>query len=336
LTECKDRQLAEQLQKQLDNEIKKNNDPSAMIDLDIKDLIDQFLKYTSQNASQKVKDYRTVSKRLEYIYYLSPLTIRPDDIASMVRHLRNERRLSQESIRKAVILLRQIFRFGIKHGYCFENPAIAVKISKRKNSRRTFWFDYDEMNRIIDICLNRPEYEQIGDYFVLLYYTGARASELLTIKKKHIIKINPTLWVLNIEDSKTPNGIRKIPLHVASINLLKKRLENLADDDDWVFKSPSTDTHWNIYYLIHKFKKIMNEVTTRDHFGVSLHSLRHTCASHLIQRGATIEEVRDILGHSSRVITDIYAHLSDKGIAKAVQRLPNYIDDDSPEPENLY
>lgn len=120
----------------------------------------------------------------------------------------------------------------------------------------------------------------------LMYYCGLRVSEVARLRTEHIDLKNRTLY---IEKSKNLKN-RYVPIHPRIILVLRD------------FKPLKVDRK-SLYASIKR-------VGRRMHWNISPHSLRHSYATHLLEKGMSISEVQYLLGHSSINTTQIYLHTS--------------------------
>lgn len=181
-------------------------------------------------------------------------------------------------------------------------------------------------------------------FFRTLAFTGMRVGELLALTWKDIdfndnyIKINKTLARgknrrLYVEQPKTKNSKRDIPVDDETMNILKKwRLEqrkwlltlgiNTLSKNQLVFSNQK-----NEYLQLSKPRKWLEVIIKQNNLKrITIHGLRHTHASLLLEAGANIKDVQERLGHSSIQITmDLYIHITDKRKEKTAAQFAKYI-----------
>ena len=143
-------------------------------------------------------------------------------------------------------------------------------------------------------------------------YLGLRAGEVVHLRWDHVDLAGKTLVVANTEAFTTKAGReRTLPLCGPVLEVLSR----LDPSTGWVFPS-ATGLHLHRKYLSRAFKRYAQAAGLPDH--VHFHTTRHTCASWLAERGASVEAIRSYLGHSSVVVTERYMHLSPSSLAAQV------------------
>jgi len=141
----------------------------------------------------------------------------------------------------------------------------------------------------------------------LFYYTGIRRSELIDLKRTHVDLDNRTMKVLGKR-----NKERLVPLLPAMseqlAELLKSQEEVQITGEGGRFFSSPKGKKLTEAFVYHTVKKYFSEVTTKTK--KSPHVLRHSFASHLLDQGAGINAIKELLGHSSVAATQHYTHSS--------------------------
>ena len=148
--------------------------------------------------------------------------------------------------------------------------------------------------------------------FLLL--TGARKSEALQARWE-FIDFEARRWMIPLTKNGKP---RHVPLSNGAITVLlatRQLHEKLGITSPWLFPSPATHKPYtSIYYPWHVARKKAGLTDVR------IHDLRHSFASALVNRGMTLYDVKEVLGHSNIVTTQRYAHLSQQRLQEAVMQ----------------
>ena len=203
--------------------------------------------------------------------------------------------------------------FAIACGYADTNPAVGVALNPRpKLTRFLSCEEIDRLHRALDRQTGRDQRQQ-ADIVRLLLLTGCRRGEIVQLRWSELR--DDTLM---LEESKT--GPRSVPLNSQVRRILDRQPRN---DSPFVFPSsydPSRPRGPNLG-LWHRVRK---EAGIED---VRLHDLRHTHASHAVMNGVPVPVVSQLLGHSNVRMTLRYAHLGDREIERAAERVGKAIAD---------
>ena len=207
----------------------------------------------------------------------------------------------------ALKLLRQILNFAIARGHLDANPARDIRSNRRP--RLTRFLSTDEiarLHRVLDAEDGRGGRAQ-ADIVRLLLLTGCRRNEIVRLRWAEVDGDT-----LVMADSKT--GPRKVPLNSQAIAILERQERG---ESPFVFPSPLDPSrprgpHLGLWY------RARREAGIED---VRLHDLRHTHASHAVMNGVPVPVVSRLLGHSNTRMTLRYAHLGDRDIERAAERV---------------
>ena len=209
----------------------------------------------------------------------------------------------------ALRLLRQILNFAIACGYIEVNPAGGVKMNRRTAVTR--FLSREELGRlrhVLDRQYQRgPDARQQADIIRLLLLTGCRRSEILTLRWCEVER-----GTLTLTDSKT--GPRKVHLNVQARRIIDRQPR---EKSAFVFPSPRDANRPRSHYL-RLWDSVRREAAIED---VRLHDLRHSFASHAVMNGVPVPLVSRLLGHSNARMTLRYAHLADRDVEAAAERI---------------
>lgn len=222
----------------------------------------------------------------------------------------HENNIANRSINRKIVSLRSYFHFLIKNEEVSVNPL--SKILSLKNSKRNPVYVMEEdMNRIINMDFE-DSFNGIRDKLIieLLYATGMRKSELLNLEEKDFDLTKGELRVFGKRRKE-----RIIPIHNKLIDIirqytLKKNTLFLGDKIFFINEDKSPISISQLDTIVKKYLS-MAQVERK-----SAHVLRHTFATHLLNEGADILEVKELLGHQSLEATQIYTH-------NTIERLKN-------------
>jgi integrase len=153
------------------------------------------------------------------------------------------------------------------------------------------------------------------DIIRLILLTGCRSGEVYRLRWREVRRDR-----LNLADSKT--GPRTVLLGEAARNLLQQRRRERRRESPFVFPSPYDPTKPRVS-MPHVWRRIRAEAGLAN--DIRLHDLRHTYASHAVMRGETLMMAGRLLGHRNTVTTERYAHLADRFLLDAAERVATEI-----------
>ena len=172
----------------------------------------------------------------------------------------------------------------------------------------------EEVDKLLDIKLDNPFDYRNKAMIELSYATGLRVSELVTLKLVNIDLENTIVKILG-KGSKE----RIVPFNDIALKYLKLYLDNYRQeilknkDSEYVFVNYQGGSLSRQSY----FKFIKNEAQKKGiKKNISPHVLRHSFATHLLNNGADLRIIQELLGHSDLKTTEIYAHLANEKIKK--------------------
>lgn len=222
----------------------------------------------------------------------------------------HENNIANRSINRKIVSLRSYFHFLIKNEEVSVNPL--SKILSLKNSKRNPVYVMEEdMNRIININFE-DNFNGTRDKLIieLLYATGIRKSELLNLEEKDFDLTKGEIRVFGKRRKE-----RIIPIHCKLIDIIRQYTlkKNTLFLGDKIFLINEDKSPISISQLDTIVKKYLSMAQVERK---SAHVLRHTFATHLLNEGADILEVKELLGHQSLEATQIYSH-------NTIERLKN-------------
>ena len=213
-----------------------------------------------------------------------------------------EKNLSVRTIARRLSTLRSFFKFLTREGHLKTNPTLSLSSPKQEKHLPVFLTE-DEATKLIEAVVAKDE-RALRDKAVLetFYSTGIRISELTGLKVDDIDFIGSVVKVMGKGRKE-----RIVPIGEQAIRAIRAYLEKRKKQSEALFlnKSGKRMTVRGIRNLVQKYVLI----ASMKH-GVSPHTLRHSFATHLLNRGADLRSVQELLGHVNLSTTQIYTHLT--------------------------
>ncbi|RFS14220.1 tyrosine-type recombinase/integrase [Emticicia sp. C21] len=238
-------------------------------------------------------------------------------IASMA-----EEKMDNRSINRKIATLRSYYNFLLRRKTIAADPMLKVKALKTDRSLPKF-VEEKPMQTMLDDVEFANDFAGMRDKLVLelLYGTGMRLAELIGLKIGDINFYNNNLTVLGKR-----NKHRVIPINktlVEAINIyLKCReevlIENPENKDNHYLILTDNGTQAYPMFIQRLVKRYLSLVTSLEQR--SPHVLRHTFATHLLNRGADLNAIKDLLGHTSLAATQVYTHNTIEKLKKVYQQ----------------
>ena len=216
--------------------------------------------------------------------------------------------LSNKSINRKISVLRSYFNFLLKIGEIDKSPLKNHKPLKEEKKIQVP-FSEKEINSLLDGDFFKKDYEgtMIKTLIQLFYSTGLRLSEVTNLKNMSVDLVNKKIKVLGKR-----NKERIIPIIDSLMNQLLKfqelKKQLISDPESEFFFVNEKNIKLKNIYVYKVVNLYLNKVSTKSKR--SPHMLRHSFATHLLNRGADINSVKELLGHASLAATQIYTHSS--------------------------
>jgi integrase/recombinase XerC len=220
--------------------------------------------------------------------------------------------ISNRSINRKITSLNSYFKFILKIDLINENPLTNHKALKTQKKIQ-LPFSENEMLNVLDLDNFEDNFTGARDRLIidLFYTTGIRRIELIQLMISDVNVDNKHIKVLGKR-----NKERIIPLIDSTINILNKYLlfrDELKSDETFLFITNKGKPVYEklIYRIINKYFDTISTKVKK-----SPHIIRHSFATHLLNNGADLNSVKDLLGHSSLAATQVYTNRSIDEIKK--------------------
>ena len=219
----------------------------------------------------------------------------------------NKKGLSDKSVARNISSLKTFYKFLLMEKIIKNNPMEYVESPKLKKSLPMV-LSVEEVDLLLDVNLTDSYSYRNKAMFELLYATGLRVSELINLKFNNI-----DLDMAIVRTIGKGNKERIIPMGDFALESMKEYLMNHWNKlvrkqyNDFIF----LNNHGNKLTRQGLFKIIKNEAKEKGiKTDFSPHTLRHSFATHLLNYGADLKVIQELLGHSNLSTTQIYTHVS--------------------------
>jgi integrase/recombinase XerD len=269
----------------------------------------------------------------DYLAYLKEADCQPDNATSAtVRGFMaslEERGLKASSAARRLSAVRQFHKFLYVEGYAPADPTAAVSAPKRGRALPKV-LSVAEVDRLLQVAYEGVQHPEAAPgerlraarmacLLELLYATGLRVSELIALPRS-AAKTRDRFLVVRGKGAKE----RLVPLTDAAqdaarayLALLEERTKAVGP---WLFPADSESGHLTRQAFARDLKVVAGAAGLRAD-KISPHVLRHAFASHLLQNGADLRVVQELLGHSDISTTQIYTHVLDERLKSMVRDL---------------
>lgn len=284
----------------------------------MKEPIEQFLNflraeknYSGFTVSAYENDLRQFADFLfrRYGNNLTLLDVEKSHIRAFLSHL-TAQRLERNSIGRKLAALRSFYRFLHRKGYIADNPAKQVR-SPRYRKKLPVFLSIQEAMEVLRLPeADTPEGLRDRAILEVFYGTGIRLRELTNMNMKDIDLKKGLIRIFGKGGKE-----RLVPIGAKASKSLREYLnvrsvflqQSASPDEDAVFlnKKGKRISPRTVQYRVKRYLSQISAATS-----LSPHVLRHTFATHLLNAGADLEAVKDLLGHASLSTTQVYTHVS--------------------------
>lgn len=265
-----------------------------------------YLQFEKRSSNHTVTSYANdVAAFVEYIGERSLIDVNEKPVRNWIVDL-SKQGITARSINRKIVALRSFYSFLQKSEQAKVNPA--AHIAALKTAKRLPVFV--EVNQM-DTLYNEVEFED--DFaglrskliIALLYETGMRRAELLNLHLHSFDLENRQVKVLGKRNKE--RIIPLLPELTETIRLYVKERAKYAEAHSFFFITDAGKPAYEgmIYRVVNKYLSVVTTIDKK-----SPHVLRHSCATHLLNNGADLQHIKEILGHANLSATQIYTHNS--------------------------
>ena len=281
----------------------------------MKELLNKFLNYI--NIEKRYSSYTVINYENDLNTFFSYLNIETITSLNEVDYkiIRNylvylyDKNYSKASISRHISSLRSFYKYLLKEGYIKDNPMIFISNPKQDKKLPKFLYE-EEVEKIFSYPdLSNPKGIREEAILEFLYSTGVRASELCNTKIKDISFSERKIKILGKGSKERYVLYGKRLEDILNLYLEKSRPFFLKEDSPYLFLNDSGgQLHDRRVRTI--IDNLLKKHASKIH--ISPHMLRHSFATHMLNNGADLRSVQELLGHEDLSTTQIYTHISNE------------------------
>ena len=240
-------------------------------------------KYSENTIDAYHRDLMRYYKYVNEIEHKDFGAIKKKEIKNYLKYL-NDSGLDQRSVSRNISSIRSFYKFLLIEKYVKNNPSDLLELPKRKKTLPQV-LSMEEIDRLLDIPLTDPYSYRNKAMLELMYATGLRVSELINLKS-----------------------------HDVDLSMAYVRTVGKGDKERIIPIGGLGMTRQGFFKIL---KKLAKEKDIKTPF--SPHTLRHSFATHLLNNGADLRSIQELLGHSDISTTQIYTHISNQRLKENYQ-----------------
>ncbi|MEN6383706.1 MAG: tyrosine recombinase XerC [Phycisphaerales bacterium] len=239
------------------------------------------------------------------------LSLTTDTVRAYMAHL-NDKQYSKSTSARKLATLRSFYKFLVKRNYLQNNPVTAVRTPKQDKKLPKF-LEYDQVKKLLE---TPPADSWLGarDRAIMetLYGTGVRVSELVSLNIEDVDFLGEVLHVRGKgkKERISPIGSSALQSIQHYMEYRNKRAQNNGNFDSKVLFVNKHGKRLSTRSVRRKMDKYLKMAGLDP--SISPHTLRHSFATHMLNNGADLRSVQELLGHQSLSTTQIYTHLTTK------------------------
>ena len=249
--------------------------------------------------------YLREAENLAKYFNRSPAELGEEELKEYMLYLINERHLSEGTFRFYVAALKFLYRTTLKREWVGEK----IRYPKRK-TKLPVVLDLSEVESLLSVTKNLKH----KAILMITYSSGLRVSEAARLK---ITDIDSKRMTVRIGEGKGGKDRYSI-LSQTALEHLRQYWKKYRPAE-WLFEGVKKDDHITTYTIQHVFR------AAKERAGItkpaSIHTLRHSFATHLIEAGTSLHHVQLLLGHRSPTTTTVYLHVSRLNLSQVISPL---------------
>ncbi|MDD2385259.1 MAG: tyrosine-type recombinase/integrase [Bacteroidales bacterium] len=274
----------------------------------------KYLKYEKRYSIHTIKSYETDLNQFRSFVYEHCSCSEKDDVACLnYQNIRlwivelSLNNISARTINRKLSCLKSFLKYLRKQNIIDDDPMAKI-ISPKNKKRLPEFVQENQMNKLEASDVYTDDFSGVRDRFIIemFYNTGMRLSELINIKHVDISFSDLTVKILGKR-----NKERVCPLNSYTINIYKNYIDKKSErgfgvsKENWLFVTDKGNKMYSKFVYL-KVVHYLSKVTVIDK--KSPHVLRHTFATHMLNHGADLNAIKELLGHANLAATQVYTH----------------------------
>jgi integrase/recombinase XerC len=270
-----------------------------------------FLRYEKRYSGHTVTAYtkdldQFIQFGSEMVEDFSLLTVDHHLIRQWVISLMDQG-MTVVSVKRKISTLRSLYKYLLRDGLMEKDPTDLVMVPKSGKKLPQF-VQENEMNKLLDTSFFTGDFSGLRDKAILslFYGTGMRLSELMGIR---MLDLNLKERVVKVLGKRNKERLIPYPSEISNdiSGYLTARNELVGDSISYLFVTEKGEQVYEklLYRIVRKYLSLVSTMEKR-----SPHILRHSYATHLLNRGADLNAIKELLGHASLAATQVYTHTS--------------------------
>ncbi|QHT68298.1 tyrosine-type recombinase/integrase [Rhodocytophaga rosea] len=272
----------------------------------------QYIQYEKRCSPHTLTSYQTdllqFTQFLDTVYECkTPEAAIFPMIRSWIVSLVEEKR-TPTSVNRKIATLRTFFKFLLRRNIISHDPMLKVKALKVNKALPQF-VDEQSLNQLLDTFEFTDDFAGTRDKLVmeLLYGSGMRLAEMISLQESDVSTYEQTIKVTGKRNKQRIIPISKRLIDLINTYIQSKKNTFFNNHSSFLIVTDQGETIYPmmVYRIVRKYLDLATTVEKR-----SPHVLRHTFATHLLNKGADLNAIKDLLGHSSLAATQVYTHNS--------------------------
>ncbi|MFC4771357.1 tyrosine recombinase XerC [Enterococcus hermanniensis] len=290
--------------------------------MDNEQAINEFISYlmTERGYSEKTKDayLRDLNDFIQFLKESGEASLLDVDHLDVRVYLAflNDKKYSRNTISRKIASLRSFYQYLLKHGQLDENPFSYVHLKKKQARLPRFFYEKEIQVLFESVDGNKPLDQRNRALLEVLYGAGLRVSECANLRLS-VLDFDNSVMLIHGKGNKD----RYVPLGSYAADAIQEYqqtgrqqlMDRYGKEHDYLFINHHGDqiTATGIEY-------VLNQIIKKSSLSSDIHPhmLRHTFATHLLNNGADLRTVQELLGHANLSTTQIYTHVTKESLQK--------------------